>query len=207
MSVWVPEDQRDTSWPIWNKIFKCRVPFMLSRSPEDIKFYGVRQSGEPTRDAQSKNELIIRYLTISQMVDLWRKGVPVYVMQRDDTKIIYDLISAHLEVWKNYVLTSLTPKAAPIEDLIDLDRFASTVYEHAKFHFDDTFQKSAIEKGVAGQFTFTRGNLFKRKVETVETENGLERVYPQRKSMADIFIDTPINFTPGGNFERDFGGA
>lgn len=129
---WVPEDQRNSAWYLFNVKFLCRVPYLESRSLEDIRMFGTPHVGIPEFDEQTSKELVDRLLTISEIADYFEKGVSVYVKRMEDTKTIYDHIRKHLMTWEAHLQRSFDTKGAPIDDLVRLDKLAQSVYAHAK---------------------------------------------------------------------------
>ena len=194
---WIPKEQRGTEWYLFNSLFKCRVPFQQSRSIENIKHYGTPSSGDMSRDKETASELVMRMLTIDQMLTYYKNGVPITVVDRKDTKAIYDIIHNHLLAWKNIFHNSLNPGDTQLlQDLVDLDAFANVVYAHAKFEMTKEFVDSVLAKRLGGAMRVTRGNLF-NKPSPLPNENKmtqeeiLAQRFPDRQSMGDIFARRP----------------
>lgn len=145
---YLPEDQRNTAYYIFStdQRYLCRVPVMQTRSIEDIRFFGVPTTGDAAYDAEMANEKIVRRLTINQMVEYYKTGVTVGVINKKDTKLIYEKISDHLGYWSRLVTDSLNAPRAPIEDLITLDEFAHKVYEYAKWQFKTPYTQSLLRQ-------------------------------------------------------------
>ena len=118
MSTWIPEANRDTAWPIWHKLFMCRVRMIDTLSADYIKHFGMPATGIAEYDTEIPKEAVIRMLTINQMVEFYKKGVNVSVVNLKDTKIIYDFITDHLLAWKDKLNNSFGNRGAPLDDLI-----------------------------------------------------------------------------------------
>lgn len=190
MTTYVPENQRDTAWYIWNKLFMCRVPYLQSMSPDYVRHFGVPMSGDPVRDKAIVSEKITTMLTIAQMVEYFSKGVTVGVVKHADTSLIYQYISDHLNAWRQQLEVGLNNRDAPLDDLLAMDRFASAVYVHAKQHFDDEFVEGIIARRMRGAMRVNRTNLFLRRPgdpKPVPGEEPQAPAKPERNSMAEVF--------------------
>lgn len=157
-------DPRDTTVGIWDYLYKVRIPDLQSRSVEDIRENGVRITGvEHIDKAMSKNKRTV-YINIDEMVEYYRNGVPIQVIDPKDTKAIYDAISKHIYAWQDYIKNGVNLGSAPIEDLILMDQFANTVYEHAKYLFQTDSFKDLVKRhfggygGIVGAFGNSQGN-------------------------------------------------
>lgn len=188
----------DTSKSLWEFKFLCRIPDLQSRSIEHIKFFGVPSTGDPNIDKDLSQQWITTYITIDDMVEYYKKGVPVKVVNQPDVKKIYDYISAHLNAWKNQISFGLNIGDAPIEDLVDMDRFANIVYEHAKYHFQESTAGSIMANTLSATVRFNQFNFFKPEVK-ITTNDDLSRAkseevdpYPKREELADLFKDRKI---------------
>jgi hypothetical protein len=189
--TWLPEEQRDTRYYIFVPIFKCRVSNIKSMSISYLQHFGMPTASDPRLDAETSGELITRMLTIEAMAEFFNKGVTIAVCKYEDTKVIYDHISNHLNFWKRQLDTGLNTKNAPFDDLILLDKFANAVYAHAKFQFTQDTVDSILLRQMSGAMSFTKDTLF-RKPPVVLTVNKTpeeeqEDKYPERASMAEGF--------------------
>ena len=129
---WIPESERTTAWYLFNEKYLCMVPYLESRTPEDIRLFGMPHTGLTEYDMQTANELVERLLTINQIMEYHDAGIEVRVLKRADTKKIYDRIRDHLVVWDNYLKAAFDVRGAPMDDLIKLDALAQTIYPYAK---------------------------------------------------------------------------
>lgn len=197
MSTWVPEEQRDTSWYLFHKKFRCRVSNIKTMSMDYVKTFGMPTVGDPVHDTQMANELVDRMLSINQMLEYHREGVDILVCKYSDTKEIYERISDHLSAWKRTLETSYSTRGAPIEDLIELDKFANVVYKHAKFQFTQEYVDSILARSMGNHMRVNRSNIMAQKPTVITInkidEHGREQisfteevpVKPERNSMEE----------------------
>ena len=200
--TWIPENERDTSWYIFNQKFRCSVPHIAMRSTEHLQHFGMPSCGIKEIDTETARERIDTYLSIAQMVEYFQKGTIVGVKKVADTKIIYERIVDHLNAWKKQLREGLNNGEAPLQDLIDLDQFANAVYAHAQFHFTNDIVESLLMRRMDEIMPFNRDTLvagMKQSKKQKDDRNnpkvqnnvsGVEEDVVERKqhaSMADFF--------------------
>jgi hypothetical protein len=197
--TWVPPEQQDTRWCIWNLKFRCRVPFIQTMSVDYMQHFGMPTVGDSRYahyDKEMANEPITTMLSINQMVEYFRKGVTVAVCRHADTKVIYEHISNHLRAWKDKLEVGFNIRSAPIEDLILLDKFANAVYRHAAPYFTAAYVDSILARKMSESLRVTRQNVLSRppavkKInadpEKSEHEDEKDDGLPKRESMAETF--------------------
>ena len=201
MSTYIPEDKRDTSYYIFHRLFMCRVKNIDTMSVDFIKMFGMPCSGDEQEDKATANELVIRMLSINQMLEYYQKGVTVHVVNYKDTKEIYERISDHLNAWKFKLNNDFHVRDAPVEDLLALDQFANVVYKHAVSQFTTKEADSIISRRVSGIMRADRLTLMKP-LANKNAEGVKEEVkYPERVSMAESFAQPTL---PAHNLNKSW---
>ena len=185
MSTWIKESQRTTDWYIFNKLYMCMVKNIDSMSVDYIRMFGHPASGDDQSDRETANELVIRMLSIEQMAEYYKNGVTVQIVNPKDTKDIYERISAHLLAWKEMMRTSFNNRAAPVDDLLLLDKLATVVYSHAGPLLTTTDVQSLLARRTGGVMSISRENIMKPLNDVGEVET--KKVVPERVSMAEAF--------------------
>lgn len=145
---------------IWGYLYKCSVPAFQSRTVEDIRQNGVMVTGIADLDEGLKNDWIKKWITINQMVEYFKRGVPVRVINYNDTKDIYQTVQTHLLNWLDVLRTGLNIGDSPMEDLIAMDQFAATVYPHAKYLYTPEALESALANHITATQRVTIANFF-----------------------------------------------
>lgn len=115
--------------------FKVKIPYVRTRSEQDIRSWGVPVSGIKSIDNNIHNSLTETFLPIYKLLEFFKQHVPIRVVIYSDTKIMYDYITRFIVYWKNKLETSLSVGLVPVDELIELDRFANVVYDQAKYQF------------------------------------------------------------------------
>ena len=194
--TWIPESERDTRWYIFKKLWLCSVPVFESRSIEDIQNFGVPASGDSLYDESMRSERAQRMLSIDAMVEFYKRGVQVAVVNYTDTKLIYERISDHLNAWKTKLEDGWHTRNAPIEDLMLLDKFAMVVYKHARHQFTTEMVDSILARRMSGALRVSRDKIMgdgpkvmviNQDPVTGEEKREEEEKLPERTSMADVF--------------------
>jgi hypothetical protein len=191
---WLPVEKRTTAYYLFENLFRCRVQNIASMSPEYLRFHGMPTCGDPAYDEQMAKELVPRYLSITQMLDYYNRGVTVEIDDPADTKKIYGFISDHLVAWRAQLQREMRkPDEVLVKDLISLDNFANVVYEHAKYHFSESAIDSAFARRIGGLLTLSNSSLLPRPEDPASAPAPGEaeppgKVYPQRESFRDVFV-------------------
>lgn len=152
MSGWVPEDQRDTSWYLFNVRFRCNVSQAAMRTIDDIKQFGVPSTYDRNLDREMEQLPTTRMLNIAQMEDIFNRGYAVGVASHNDTKRIYEIVQDHLTAFQHFFITQSNNRVdeKTMDELDRLNVFASNVYAHAK-------------KVIRGQYTESLFGQLRRK--------------------------------------------
>jgi hypothetical protein len=201
----------DTTKNIWEYLFMARVPLLQSMSVEQMRKTGVRVSGNKVDDNNIKNEWLTTYIPISKMVEYYQEGVSVRIVNPSDLPVMYKFISEHLSAWKEQLEYGLNIGNAPIDDLVAMDSFATSVYEHAVHQFTKDDADSLMSKHLRNLVGFDRNAFFNpiglkkylgdssNKVTTdaygnVHISSDEPEPVPERESMADFFRDRMVGY-------------
>ncbi len=174
-------DLEKTGSLIWERLFLTSMCYKDTLSVEHIRLFGMPTVGDTTIDNDIHNQVVDRYLTINQMVDYFKKGIQVSIKIHPETEDIYNIISAYLFAWKRYLDNGINIGGAPIEDLIALDRFASSVYDHAVEHITEDYIQSSMLRYVSNN-KLSRSTFEKKQV----IHEGTGEV-KRRESLAESF--------------------
>lgn len=190
------EEYHEPRWYLWNERYLCKVPYIQSRSAEDIKMFGMPTSGYEEHDHATAHEPVHRMLAPIEMLELWQQGAQVAVVNREDTKRIYERFLAHLTAWKRELDSGFHLRSAPIDDLKVMDQFANVVYEHAKYHFTDEYVDSLFAKRIRGSVTVNRESVLIKPIAVTINGDGTtseeERKFPARSSFAEVLASREL---------------
>lgn len=193
------DDRPDTTKLIWEKLYLVSVPELYATSETFVRQYGTPITMDKGVDRALNNQWFTRYMTINQMVDLWREGSHVKIHSEADIKDIYDNIATHLEGWKFQLERGINIGGAPLDDLIAMDDFANAVYKHARHHLTQAVVDSIFARQLSATAGITPGNFFTQKpVQHTETDSAklqqqIEDDLPKRDSLGDFLKDRLVS--------------
>lgn len=193
----IPIDpNKPSDYYIWEPVFRCTIPQLQTTSTTYLRLFGSPTTGHPEIDKSLNDQTLTTYLTIAKMVEYYKKGVPVRVAQYKDTKTIYEYIENHIRAWKRRLETGINIGGAPIEDLITMDQFATSVYQHARHLIDQEEIDSFLIKSMNQVQSINKFNILKPLVTENEEVTKInvddEPVFPQRDSLADVFKNSRV---------------
>lgn len=182
---------------IFDRLYRVSIPTRQMLTIEEQRMFGVRAIGDRALDSALLNERTITWISIDKMIDYFKDGVTVGIVDPSDCKKIYEAISPHLNHWIAHFRKGVNFSNAPVEDLILMDKFAATVYGHAKYHFTSEMMASSIGQRLSEFMPLNPMNFFKsgpvltNKVKTGFEEDKLKVSYnpkeSEHESLADVF--------------------
>lgn len=191
-------EQSDTTKLIWEKLYLVSIPEIYATSETFVRMYGTPVTLDRGIDAALSNQWFTRYMTIDNMVDLWREGAHIKIHQEDDIKEIYDLLADHLEGWKSQLERGINIGGAPIHDLIAMDDFANTIYKFARHHLTQDIVDSIFARNLSSVIGVSPGAFFERKPTPAETDSDklqkeIEGNLPKRAALGDFLKDRLVS--------------
>lgn len=198
-----PSPDKDTAYYVFKQLFRVRVKEIDMMTPEQVKERGFLSSGDIERDKQAAHELRERYMPIARMAELYAKGVQVGICHRPDTKLIYEYTQAHLEAWKKVLARSLNEAKVNRQDLIDLDKFAQAIWQHARYFYPNNAKAdSPLARRISGLAGLGANPLGPAPVtkpipeaeqtpEQRSQEQLLDERYGRRESLTEYFSRSP----------------
>lgn len=188
---------QDTAVPIFKKLFMIRVPVTATRTEQDIKLFGTVFTGIEDIDRGHLNEWVTVMWTINRMVESYKKGIPIKVVNQNDSKVIYNHIQDHLSAWKVYKETGINLSKVPYDDLIDLDAFANQIYEVVKYSITADHKPKSTLDDYFKQLNF----LAKQHIEDV-IEKPIQNVQRSRTWREDFGKDLPKRESFGDYYKK-----
>lgn len=186
--LYIPPNERDTRYPLWHELYECRVPWHQMRTIEEIEQFGTPSNGSKERDHDMLNENRDICIPIVRMASLYGQGATVFLADQSKAKQIYEVISDHLNAWKARLEWQFNAGDVPIDDLQLLDRFANSVYEHAKYQLTDGYVEGLFSR-FQSQHGVNRNELRRQlfKGKQAKDPNTGQVVHPKRKGLSEFF--------------------
>lgn len=210
----------DPRYPIWGRVFMCRIPRIAQYSTDYLERRGLPTSGIPSIDRALMSQLHPCYITINHMVELYHQHQMVSIIKQDDVKTIYEICQDYTFDWADQLKRAVYTHNVPFADLIKIDEFAEAVYQHAAHQYGDDFARTfvpenvmknaidlnkmfdAIDKRVKNRGkektdTVSVANMYspqsdRRRNQEVKQEE--KKDLPPRPSVRDIFVSYMDNF-------------
>ena len=189
----------DTTMMIWDWYFKVSVPYMQTRSVEDIRQFGARLSDVPEVDKDINNQFMTTMKTIAQMIDLYKEGVTIRVIDPNDITTIYECVSKHIYAWREQINTKVNIGDAPLQDLILMDEFAHSIYPNAKYDFTIDPITSITTDALNAVTPINANNLFAKPLSHLNKPTDTIRINQddaevmERDSLGSFFKDKLTN--------------
>lgn len=148
---------------MYDEYFWVRYNFLYSRTKEDLQYKGIRHSTYEEFNKTIDKDEIQTQINISQMFDLFQRGVTVKLMNYNDTATIYEIVHTHLKHCREYIMTAIhSADEEFVKELIELDNFASRVYDKAVNVFSDEDVFNFNAPGTPFVQRLNSMNVFKR---------------------------------------------
>uniref|UniRef100_A0AAU7PF85 Uncharacterized protein n=1 Tax=Burkholderia phage vB_BgluM-SURPRISE13 TaxID=3159457 RepID=A0AAU7PF85_9VIRU len=142
----IPMD--DPRYPIWGRVWYCKVPRIARYGTAYLERYGLPTSGNQNVDRELMKQLAPVYITIAQMVEYYHEHTMVSIIKRDDTKAIYEICQDYTFDWARRIQNTVFNHNVPFEDLVQIDEFAEAVYQYAGHEYGEEFARTFIPEGV-----------------------------------------------------------
>jgi hypothetical protein len=150
----------DTVREIFDVRYLVRYKQIDYLSVDHIRAYGTNITGNKEVDRMQAEQWITTMLPISELAEMHSNGVRLALVNYNDSKQIYEVISLHLNMWKDKIKYMVNEMSAPIEDLVKLDKLAVAVYEHAKYQFTREIVNNLFVSSMFGGRKSTIDQLF-----------------------------------------------
>lgn len=174
--------------PIFDYLYLVRYNHHASMSADELRRRGQLVSGYDEYDEDAHKNMLTTMLSIDAMFELHRKrNIGITVINRKDTVKIYEAIQEHIKAWVERLQTAVNVKKEIVKDLIDLDRFAGIVYEHAEPIFSEK-QRQIAEHGDFADFGFLNAFDF---IDTRKKKGEKENFFFTEKDERAVTTSTP----------------
>lgn len=205
----------DPRYPIWGRVFLCKVPVISHYSTQYLEAYGLHTSGNKNVDLEQVKKSSTVYTTINAMVELYHQSQMVTIIKQNDLKTIYEICQDYTFDYAAKLNRTVFHHNMPIEDLIKIDDFSEAVYQHAGHLYGKEFARSflpedymkevinlnklfeAVDKKLADRGKVDKKNLHThydilspntRARDEVIVTNDIDREpLPERPSMRELF--------------------
>lgn len=188
----------DSAMYIFDVVFECKVRNMDLISDNDLRDFGSFSTGMELMDNDNMTQMSSANLSIAQITEHINKGYTLRYVHAQDVLKIYEFTQHHLQRWVGRIgASSLNGAGIPLDDLIKLDTFCTSVYEQAKYY--DEAKLTSLEQ----RFGTNKGfGAIKRMFsgEQVKTDERLDKLNTtHRKGFSELFRDIQMKKSMGLN--------
>jgi len=127
---------------IWNELFTCYIPDILTLDDYYIKYRGIPITGDKQLDsAMVYNKTQVK-IPIIKILEYFNNGVEIEIPSREDLLKIHRYIEAYLNEWKFHIEHSINIDITNYKEmLMQLEKLSRYIYDKAKpeevsTHFD-----------------------------------------------------------------------
>lgn len=143
---------------IFEKTYKVYMRTSDTVTIKEQRTFGKLRTGDKYLDEALENELTTVLLTINDMVEYYKEGISFHLANEEDAKSIYEAVQAHTGEWRDALRYAYNMGDAPIEDLIHMENFTATIYQHAKFSYEKRPEFNAAT-GTLAAFLYSKNAL------------------------------------------------
>lgn len=138
----------DPRYPIWGRIFQCRMPPIAHYSMQYLERYGLHSSGNDDIDRAMALKPVLCYITINAMVEYYHQSGTVRIVKQADVKTIYEICQDYIFDWADIMRHGTLALNVPFNDLIMIDEFSEAVYQYAQFEYGKEFARTFVNEEV-----------------------------------------------------------
>jgi hypothetical protein len=139
---------------IFDVVFECKIRNVDLLSEDELRMFGTQDTGMDIFNEANTTQMVSANLTIAEMAKHHGRGNHFRYVFAQDTLKIYEFTQHHLTQWATHLGgLSLNNAQVPIEDLMLLDDYCSTVYEQAKFY--DQAKLTSLEQRFGRDMNFS----------------------------------------------------
>lgn len=184
--------------------FDCKARLIDLTPEEDIKDFGHYQTGMPMMDDANMTQLVPCSLSISEIATHMDKGFHIRFVHSQDVLKMYEFTQNFLLQWVNQLnAMSLNHATAPVNELIKLDRFCSTIYEQAKYYDEPKLNSLDQRFGTSMSFDSIRGMFGSGKKDEQARLDNIGTKH--RKGFSELLLEHQMRSDPsiGNNLGLD----
>lgn len=140
---------------IFNTRYRVILNQMDTTSVAERREFGAVSTGNKNIDKAMAVSYITVFLTIDDMLENYLNGIPMRLDDPRDSKKIFEAITNHTGAWRQELRHAINMGEAPVEDLINLENFATSIYERAKFVYVERPKMGEFAVGSLAAFLYS----------------------------------------------------
>lgn len=123
------------AYKLFHMFYLCYVPRNEMMDDNDFEYFGVAMSGNREWDEKLATAPELTNISVAEMAQLIKDGVPLTLCDPKDSVAIYKLIMEHLKDWRDALESStLVALIPPLEGLAEFNQLAAMMVPIARCH-------------------------------------------------------------------------
>ena len=113
---------------LYNNIYRVKVPEIALMSEAEMKIYGIPLQYDLVKERVNKRDedLLTVEINIGRMLEIYRKGAPIYVVNSEDVYTIHNILRNYIAEALDYNHT-LGSVPIPYSELREYEQFADEI--------------------------------------------------------------------------------
>lgn len=177
-------EEHTIAYKLFHYYFEWEIPESFANEKR-MQFGGVPISTDSSNDHALAESMVRRQHTVIEMIDYSKRGARIVLCHPEKSVIIYEWLTEYLTKRREQLRYKINVGNVPLEDLTDMDEFASIIYRLAR-QYENT---EVLDNGKSARFN---DNLFKHRMlksRFVPTEKKEDltatKPIPEHKSISD----------------------
>lgn len=163
--------EHTAAYKIFHYYFECMLPASFAFQNKN-QLMGTLVYESPEKEDTASKEMIPRQHTVAEMIEYHRRGATIILRDPQDAVKIYGWLRDHLSALRQRVQFGVNAGHLPMEDLQDMDDFASMVYRIARNYEQVDERQGQMGRKLEGMFA--RRAIKRKRVEETEHSNEQE---------------------------------
>lgn len=178
----------DTTKDIWEWLYMVSMPAIHVASDYELSLReSIGSTGNKHLDEQVRTEWRTVYRSVEQMVEAYKKGIPISIPSEADTEKIYLSIQAHIENMAQACGRQINVRNFPYEDLIAMEEFAKSIYEYAAPIMANAFRQPLSEELGLADFSMFKDPMLEQTQSQVEERESFSEFFMTKAAQSGMF--------------------
>lgn len=164
-------DEHTPAFKIFHYYIECMIPASFANQNKNA-LTGSLVYNSPEQEESASHEMVARRHTVAELIQYHRRGATIILRNPEDAVKIYGWLRDHLADARQRVQFGVNVGNLPIEDLTDMDDFATMVYRIARNYEQVDERQSKMGRKLDDMFS--RRLIRRKRAEEAEHSNPQE---------------------------------
>jgi len=177
------------AYKIFHYYIECMIPASFAYESQQAML-GTTQYESPDKEESASKEMVSRQHTVAELIEYHRRGATIILRNPDDAIKIYGWLRDHLAEARHRVQFGVNVGNLPMDDLHDMDEFATMVYRIAR-NYERVDERQSL-MGRKLDDMFSRRLLRRRRPSEEDMQSAEERPAKEHASIIEDISTTAI---------------